>query len=42
METKFLMARSEMLSAYYNARNKGLKSAVQTEHSKVAEAEFRK
>jgi len=39
---QFLMARSEMLYAFDIARNKSIKRAVQTEHGRVAEAEFRK
>lgn len=39
---QFLTARSEMLGAYDNARNKGIKSAVKVNHGIVADAEFRK
>lgn len=39
---QFLMARSEMLNAYDNAKNKGIKRTVKIDHGKVAEAEFRK
>ena len=39
---QFLAARDEMLSAYDIAKNKGVKSPVQVEHGRVAEAQFRK
>lgn len=39
---QFLAARSEMLNAYDASRSKSAKRAVQVEHGRVAEAQFRK
>lgn len=39
---QFLAARSEMLNAYDSSRSKSAKKAVQVEHGRVAEAQFRR
>jgi len=39
---QFLMAKKDMLHAYDREREKGRERPVQTEHGRVAEAEFRK